>query len=202
MALTPKKILASLRALFRVSIADVREELFREQLRAAFPTTHFDWPLKLQIDDLSALELGANCSFGAFSEIVVLQKTPFSPVPGRLVVGDGVRLGQGSNIRAAGGTVTIGRHTQIGQHVSVIASNHLIDKTTLAPIADRWDTERTGVTIGDNCWIGAGAILLPGVTIGREAVIGAGSVVTKSVGERQVWFGNPARPFSPGGASV
>lgn len=49
------------------------------------------------------------------------------------------------------------------------------------------------VTIGDDCWIGGGAIILAGVTIGKGSVIGAGSVVTKDIPEGVVAAGNPCR---------
>lgn len=49
------------------------------------------------------------------------------------------------------------------------------------------------VTIGDNVWIGGGAIILPGVEIGNNVVIGAGSVVTKSIPDNVVAVGNPCR---------
>jgi maltose O-acetyltransferase len=49
------------------------------------------------------------------------------------------------------------------------------------------------VTIGENCWIGAGAILCPGVSVGDHTVIGAGSVVTRDVPERVVAAGSPCR---------
>ena len=49
------------------------------------------------------------------------------------------------------------------------------------------------VHIGDNVWIGAGAIILPGVTVGDGSVIGAGSVVTKDVPGGVVAAGNPCR---------
>jgi len=49
------------------------------------------------------------------------------------------------------------------------------------------------ITIGDDCWIGGGAIILPGVTIGEHCVVGAGAVVTKSVAAYTVVAGNPAR---------
>jgi maltose O-acetyltransferase len=49
------------------------------------------------------------------------------------------------------------------------------------------------VHIGENVWIGAGALILPGVTIGDDALIGAGSVVTRDVAAGVTVFGNPAR---------
>ena len=49
------------------------------------------------------------------------------------------------------------------------------------------------VHIGNNVWVGAGAIILPGVTIGDNCVIGAGSVVTKDIPDNVVAVGNPCR---------
>jgi acetyltransferase-like isoleucine patch superfamily enzyme len=49
------------------------------------------------------------------------------------------------------------------------------------------------IVVGDDVFVGAGAILLPGVRIGNRCVIGSGSVVTKSVPDNSVVFGNPAR---------
>ena len=48
------------------------------------------------------------------------------------------------------------------------------------------------VTIGNNVWLGAGAIVLPGVTIGDNTVVGAGAVVTKNLPANVVAVGNPA----------
>ena len=53
------------------------------------------------------------------------------------------------------------------------------------------------VTIGENVWIGGGAILMPGVTIGDGAIVGAGSVVLKDVAAAATVAGNPARPLIP-----
>ena len=49
------------------------------------------------------------------------------------------------------------------------------------------------VTIGEDCWIGGGAILCPGVKIGHRCIIGAGSVVTKDIPDNSVAVGNPAK---------
>lgn len=53
------------------------------------------------------------------------------------------------------------------------------------------------VRIGNNVWIGAGAVILPGVTIGDGTVIGAGSVVTKDIPANVVAVGNPCRVLRP-----
>lgn len=47
--------------------------------------------------------------------------------------------------------------------------------------------------IGNNVWIGGGAIIMPGVTIGDNVVIGAGSVVTKDIPDNSVAYGSPYR---------
>lgn len=54
-------------------------------------------------------------------------------------------------------------------------------------------TRTAPVIIGNNVWIGGGAIILPGVTIGDNVVIGAGSVVTRSIPSNTVAVGNPCR---------
>lgn len=55
-------------------------------------------------------------------------------------------------------------------------------------------TQTVPVVIGDNVWIGGGAIILPGVTIGDNVVIGAGSVVTKDIPSDKVAIGSPCHP--------
>jgi acetyltransferase-like isoleucine patch superfamily enzyme len=56
-----------------------------------------------------------------------------------------------------------------------------------------WDTRRTGVTIGDDVWIGTHTTILPGVTIGSGCVIGAGAVVSSNIPEYAVAAGVPAK---------
>lgn len=51
------------------------------------------------------------------------------------------------------------------------------------------------VTIGQNIWVGGGAIILPGVTVGDDAIIVAGSVVTRDVPSGATVTGDPARPL-------
>jgi acetyltransferase-like isoleucine patch superfamily enzyme len=111
---------------------------------------------------------------------------------GTLVVGERTWIGPYNNMRLAGGTtIAIGAGCLISQFCTIVAANHTISrsvKITEAPCA----TSPRDVTIGDDVWLGAGAIVLPGVTIADGAVIGAGSVVTRSVGAYEIWAGNPA----------
>lgn len=85
--------------------------------------------------------------------------------------------------------VVIGERCQIGPNVQILTPTHPLDP----------DLRRAGweaaepITIGDNVWLGGGAIVLPGVTIGDDSVVGAGAVVTKDVPARTVVAGNPAR---------
>jgi maltose O-acetyltransferase len=93
--------------------------------------------------------------------------------------------------------VTIGDGTQIGPGVQILAADHPRDAATRASGLEFGRPVR----IGQNVWIGAGAIILPGVSIADDALIGAGSVVTRDVPAGATAFGNPARvQAKPGGA--
>jgi len=112
---------------------------------------------------------------------------------GTLIAGERTWIGPYNNLRLAGGTtIRIGAGCLISQFCTIVAANHTISrkvKIAEAPSA----AEPRDVTIGDDVWLGAGAIVLPGVKIGDGAVIGAGSVVTQAVGAYEIWVGNPAR---------
>ena len=85
--------------------------------------------------------------------------------------------------------ITIGRDCQIGPNVQLLTPTHPVEPE---PRRDKLEAARP-ITIGDNVWLGGGAIVLAGVTIGDNSVIGAGAVVTKDVPANVVAVGNPAR---------
>ncbi|MBI1239489.1 MAG: hypothetical protein GC199_09125 [Alphaproteobacteria bacterium] len=78
----------------------------------------------------------------------------------------------------------------------MIASGVYISDSDWHGLYDRTDDEGhvAPITIGENVWIGVGAIIAKGVTIGRNSVIGAGSVVVHDIPENVVAAGNPAAP--------
>ena len=85
--------------------------------------------------------------------------------------------------------IVIGRDCQIGPSVQLLTPTHPVEPQ---PRRDKLEAALP-ITIGDNVWLGGGAIVLPGVTIGENSVIGAGAVVTKDVPANVVAVGNPAR---------
>ena len=87
------------------------------------------------------------------------------------------------------GHIYIGSKVMFGPNVTVATANHPID----AELRDRGLQYNKDVHIGNNVWIGAGAVIVPGVTIGDDAIIGAGSIVTKDIPANVVAVGNPCR---------
>jgi maltose O-acetyltransferase len=85
--------------------------------------------------------------------------------------------------------VRIGSGVLFGPAVQIYAATHPLD----ADIRRAGLESGKAIEIGDEAWIGGGAIICPGVTIGRKAVIGAGSVVVKSIPDNVFAAGNPCR---------
>lgn len=111
--------------------------------------------------------------------------------PGKFIrIGHHVGLGEFAHLGGAGG-LTIGDDCIIGPYLSCHPENHrFLDEQQLIRLQG---TERKGIVIGKNCWVGAKVTILDGVNIGENCVIAAGSVVTKSMPANAVVGGCPAR---------
>ncbi len=107
-----------------------------------------------------------------------------------LNIGNDSAIGAYSFIGAQGG-VTIGANVIMGPKVSFHAENHNFDDPE-TPIRLQGES-RKGIIVEDDCWIGAGTIILDGVKIEEGCVIAAGSVVTKSVPAFSIMAGVPAK---------
>lgn len=110
----------------------------------------------------------------------------------------GVNISLGSNVYLNAGCtildtapVTIGDGTMLGPNVQIYCAQHHKDRVLRA---EGLEIARP-VTLGQDVWIGGGAILMPGVTIGDGAIVGAGAVVTRDVAPGDTVTGNPARPL-------
>ena len=106
-----------------------------------------------------------------------------------------VELGDNSDIGYAAliqGKCIIGNNVMMGPEVMIWTMNHnSSDYTT--PMMYQGNEEERPVIIGNDCWIGSRAIILPGVRIGNGVIIGAGAVVAKDIPDYAVAIGNPAK---------
>jgi maltose O-acetyltransferase len=85
--------------------------------------------------------------------------------------------------------ITIGDDVQFGPNVQLLTPTHPTDADLRRA---KWEAA-SPITIGDNAWIGGGAIILPDVVVGENAIVGAGAVVTKDVPANTLVVGNPAK---------
>jgi acetyltransferase-like isoleucine patch superfamily enzyme len=119
----------------------------------------------------------------------------------RVEVGDDVVIGRGSLVE---NDTSVGALAKIQAHAYITAYSTLEDEVFIAPCVVTTNddfmgrTERRhelvkGPTIRRRARVGGGAVLCPGVEIGEEAFVGAGAVVTENVPPRVVVVGNPAR---------
>jgi acetyltransferase-like isoleucine patch superfamily enzyme len=107
---------------------------------------------------------------------------------GDVMIGNHTRIGLQNTII---GPVEIGSHVNLAQGITVTALNHNFDDTQKR--IDEQGVSTIPVTIEDDVWIGANAVILPGVTIGNHCVVAAGAVVTKDVEPNTIVGGIPAK---------
>ena len=107
---------------------------------------------------------------------------------GDVIIGNHTRIGLHNTII---GPVTIGSHVNLAQGITITALNHNFSNPDKR--IDEQGVSTTSVTIGDDIWIGANAVVLPGVSIGSHSVVAAGAVVTKDVPPHSLVAGVPAK---------
>lgn len=151
------------------------------RLEALFRGSHARWALHGQVRVGTGLRLGAGSTlFSAHG----------------LDIGDFAAIGRGCTVEVDG---SIGHFLMTGPRVLIVGrADHDMATVGTPMLRSTWVGERAGipadrVDIGDDVWIGAGAIVLGGVSIGSGAVIGAGSVVAHSLPAFAIAVGNPAR---------
>ena len=107
-----------------------------------------------------------------------------------ICIGHDSLIGESCIVRGTGG-VTIGDRVYLSPMVHIYSNNHIVDDPDSCFIDQGLTCE--GVTIEDECWIGAMSVILDGVTVGYRSVVAAGSVVTRDVPPHSVVAGVPAR---------
>lgn len=142
------------------------------------------------IDALSkeGIQIGNNFTLREYS---IIECTGVIRAPGEgLIIGDNVGISQNAFIGVRG-KVSIGNNVIMGPYVVIYAANHNFDDPNSLIIEQ--GENRKGITIEDDCWLGARSVVLDGVTVGKGSVVAAGCVVTKDVPPYSVVGGVPGK---------
>ena len=112
---------------------------------------------------------------------------------GDIIIGENLGISQ-TALLAFGADIIIGNNVKIGAGTRIYTTDfHSLNYTNRRnKQTDSSTCKHADVTIGNDCFIGAGSVILKGVSIGDRAIIGAGSVVTKNVPSDSIYAGNPA----------
>ncbi|HHY49622.1 MAG TPA: sugar O-acetyltransferase [Alphaproteobacteria bacterium] len=190
-----------------------------ERMRAGEPYEAPDW-------DLIAMQIEAGKALARFNATIDIAERMamlkemlgsfgrgFVTSPVRWEYGKHIHLGDAVFINfdcifLDGADIRIGDGTAIAPRVQFLTAGHPVDPVERTRF-DETTLERIGaycinkpITVGRDCWIGAGAIILGGVTIGDGTTIGAGSVVTRDIPAGVVAAGNPCRVLRPAAAGA
>lgn len=111
-------------------------------------------------------------------------------------MGKGLKIGKNSSFSefclfGAAGGITIGDDVIAGQNVRFHSENHNYDDVD--KLIREQGVNRKGISVGNNCWIGAGAVFLDGSSIGSGCIVAANSVVTKHFPDNVIIGGVPAK---------
>ena len=111
--------------------------------------------------------------------------------PNHVYIGDDVYIGRNCIFQSVHGRIEIGDHVMFGPGVHIHGGNHRFDEIGkyMKDATPKRSDEDGAVKIGNDCWIGANAMILKGVEIGQGSVIGAGAIVTKDIPPYSVYVG-------------
>lgn len=142
------------------------------------------------LDGLSkkGLIIDDNVKIGSFTQIKCSG--------GLKAIGEGYKIGKNSGIGdycffGAAGGIEIGENVIMGQNVRFHSENHNYNRIDI-PIKLQ-GVSNQGIRIGNDCWIGAGAVFLDGINVGDGCVIGANTLVNKDIPSYSVAVGNPVK---------
>lgn len=145
---------------------------------------------KVSIDALSkeGIHFADNVKIGDYSQIIGTGSIKN--------MGIGLKIGKNSSFSeyslfGSAGGITIGDNVIAGQNVRFHAENH--NYSDLDKLIVEQGVSRKGISVGDNCWIGAGAVFLDGSSIGSGCVVAANSVITKNFPDNVIVAGVPAK---------
>jgi acetyltransferase-like isoleucine patch superfamily enzyme len=144
----------------------------------SFTSLHATWPHQVLIGNRCRIEHDVYFHFDGI----------YDAGP-RILIGDDCFIGSGCefNIKER---IEVGDHCQIASGCRFVDHNHGI---AMEALIRKQPCSSAPITLADDVWVGANAVILAGVEIGAGAVVGAGSIVTRTVPPRAIVAGVPAR---------
>ena len=174
----------------------VDAELFELQGVAARKAAAYN---ALSPDDHQGREDGLRALFGTVAGWALVKPPVYVDFGIHIHLGDTCFVNTGA-VFLDSAAITFGKRVFVGPGAQFITATHPVnpeDRCVMTPDGPILGFDLTNIakpiTIGDDCWIGASAVIMPGVTIGAGTTIGAGALVTKSLPERVIAVGSPAR---------
>lgn len=144
----------------------------------------------VRIDALSkdGVIIGNNVSIGENS--IIMCSGSIAEIGKGLKIGDNTGIAHNCFFGAAGG-IEIGEDVAMGQNVRFHAENHVFSDPN--KLIKEQGVNHKGIKVGNNCWIGSGAVFLDGAEVGEGCVVGANAIVNKKFPENVVIVGMPAK---------
>lgn len=176
----------------RYVIYGFKRKLKHLRLRYKYINSYISPLSSVQICRPASFSLGDASSIGDYTVVFVSDDPHTGFHDASLSIGKQTYIGEHNNIRAAGGYIEIGDNCLISQHVTIVCSNHGIERERQIN-KQPWSRKDAYIIIGNDVWIGANSVILPGVKIGDGAVIAAGSIVTKNIEPYSIMAGCPAK---------
>jgi acetyltransferase-like isoleucine patch superfamily enzyme len=148
---------------------------------------------RVAIDDYTLLdasgagEAGMSCG----NDVIISRNCVIQCKTDSLTLGNRVDIGC-NTILSSGNGIFIGDSVLIAGNCYIGGGRYVTDRIDI-PMMEQGVYSKGPVVIGDDVWLGAGAIVLDGVRIGKGCVIGAGALVTKDLPDYSVAVGVPAQ---------
>lgn len=146
------------------------------------------------IDDNVVLDAKGRDNKGLFigNGVFIGRNTILSCKNGDIIIDDHANIGFNCEIFSAN-RVRVGRNVLMAAYTYLVGGTHTFSRTDIPMLHQ--EREARGIEIGDNCWIGAHAVVFDGVVVGKECVIGAGAIVNSDIPDWMIAVGIPAKPI-------
>ena len=165
--------------------------LRRFAVPSVFVTLYYLFRYGAKISPRAEVEISPNLVFG--EKCTVSSFTKIKAGGGPISIGSRCGFGTGCFLSSGEGKLIIGDNLVCGPNVVIMATSYRYDKLG-EHLQDQGYTSK-GTRIGNNCWIGAGAVLLDGTELGDNCIVVANSVLSRKYAPNSILQGSPAKPM-------